>query len=962
MKHLHSILLIMGLSLFSFNLQSQVYIQCNCQCGWGYFNTGQNHSVIFNTPSITLDGVALIPSTSQQVFIGAFYDSLGVDCNAGFMQWTGTPNALAAWQNESGMINGFVPGELMKWKICVVNTTDNTSQTYHATASYASGLPNAGIFATNGMSSVESMDAHSQTSPTFPGWDYTITGGNHSILIPSTATIAVDGQVASPGDYIGVFFDSLGTLICAGYTQWTGGTTAITAWGSDVGLDGFANNEEFKWMIWQQATGNSMIAAATYSTQFPNAGNYLTQGISGISSLIASSLQLDSITAPVSGCNLSMEEVSVIVTNPNPVSIQSFYISYSIDGATTISELINLTVPPGNSIPLILPLSVDVSGNGTHSITMYTSVSNPITTSLYNEINTVNLQFPQNHFCVDDAATSFNISPATAWVTGNGIIGNTFNPATAGVGTHWIHIGNAGLYNCPVEDSLQIQVHALPEISILNPGPLCIDEATISLSAVPAGGVFSGPGVSNNTFNPSVGTAPIVYEFSDTWGCTSIKNDTIDVQTPELIVLTGLEEYNCVSDSAYSFSCNGIPSGSGIYYDGNSWFFSAAIAGAGSHEIAILLSTGPCSTYDTVLVHVGGVPIVNIGGDTLIGANQSYELNAGMGYSTYSWSNGETTSSILASISGQYQVTVSNIFGCEGVSNPMTLYVAPWGSHISGVNHTILISANTAIQVGSSSLNPGDFIGVFYDDNGVKSCAGWVQWQGITTGLTAWGDDSTTPEKDGFEEGEAFEWRLFLAGTQEELVALATYTPFFPDSGYYITNGISSVESLTTSFTQTINLPNGWSMFSTFIDLFEPAVEEVFQPSISSVNIIKSGEGLIYWPLYGVNMLGNLSVGKGYQIHTFNAISVDFVGMKINPANTMLSLPLGWSILGYLRTSNGPIETMLAPIVNQIVIVKNDIGLIYWPAYNLNMINLMIPGEGYQLKLNAASSFQYPAN
>lgn len=960
-RHFILSLIILG-SIFSYQLNAQVYINCGCLCGWGYFNTGQNHSVIFNNSVITLDGVNIVPSSTQQVFVGVFYDSVGTACNAGFMEYTGAPNAVAAWQSESGIVNGFATGELMQWKICIVNTVDNIATTYNATATYASGLPNSGYFATNGISSVSNLEAVSQAGINAPDWNYTITGGNHSILIPTTATIAIDGQPISNGDYIGVFFDSLGTLVCAGYTQWTGVTTAISAWGADVGLDGFANNEVFKWMIWQLSTGNSLVAAATYSPQFPNAGNYNTQGISGLSSLIAASIQLDSITAPVSGCNLGSESVSVLVSNPNPIPVQSFYISYSVDGSPTITELVTMTIPSGNSFPLTLPISVDISANGNHTITMFTSATNPVTTSLYNEINTASIQSLEANYCVNEAPVNFMLTPSTAWVNGSGISGSSFNPAAAGTGIHSIHFGNQGLYNCPFEDSIQVMVHALPELNIQNPGPLCIDGSAVELSATPYGGTFSGTGINGNYFNPVFGTQTITYQFTDTWGCTADETASILVQSPEIITQTGLAELHCINDDDVQFSSNGIPSGSGISAYGNNWLFSPSVAGAGSHEIAFILQNGPCTSYDTLIISVSPIPVVNIGNDTLIDANQSHLLDAGLGYTYYNWSNGETTSSIAASISGQYQVTVTNYYGCEGISNTMNLSVAPWGTHISGVNHTILIAESTVFQVGTGTLSTGDFIGVFYDDNGIKKCGGWVQWNGATTGLTAWGDDSTSPDKDGFSEGEAFEWHLFLSNTQEELVALATYTPFFPDSGFYLTNGISSISSLITSFTQSITVPSGWSMFSSYIDLFEPAVATVFAPHLSALNIVKNGQGMIYWPQYSVNMIGNLVIGQGYQIHAFAGFTADFTGMKVNPANHLISLPSGWSILGYLRTSGGDIDIMLAGIQNKIIIVKSDTGLIYWPAYGLDMINNMLPGEGYQIKLNAAGSFTYPPN
>jgi hypothetical protein len=425
---------------------------------------------------------------------------------------------------------------------------------------------------------------------------------------------------------------------------------------------------------------------------------------------------------------------------------------------------------------------------------------------------------------------------------------------------------------------------------------------------------------------------------------------------------SGLAASYCADDSQVSFTSNGMVSGSGIAGAGSSWQFSPQLAGPGAHIIHFALENGPCLSIDSMLVTVGSIPVISISDDTLIDANASYTIHGAAGFTSYLWSNNATTQNITVNTSGVYQLTVTNSFGCDGISNSMQLSVAPWGTHISGVNHSILIPASTDFQLGSATIAPGDFLGVFYNDNGVQKCGGWVLWTGTTTGLTAWGDDSTSPLKDGFADGESFEWKIFLSNTQEELPGQATYNQYFPDSGAYVTNGISALMTLTSSYTQQIPMPAGWSIFSTYINLFSPAVSDVFAAFTGSVNIVKNGSGQIYWPQYNVNLLGNLQIGQGYQLHAYSAFTADFLGMKAIPQNTSIHLNTGWSILGYLRTSPGTVTTMLAPISTNIIIVKNDLGQIYWPEYGLNMIGNMIPGEGYQIKVSAPVTFSYPPN
>ncbi|MEA3445317.1 MAG: LruC domain-containing protein [Bacteroidota bacterium] len=131
-------------------------------------------------------------------------------------------------------------------------------------------------------------------------WRYSITGTNHSLLVPSN--VVFSGVVVSPGDYIGVFYDSLGTLACGGYIEPAYNTSSnmfISAFGVDNGNDGFATGESFTWKIWQASTGNEYTATATYSSgMFTNQGNFVVNGLSGITMLTVTSADADNDGVP----------------------------------------------------------------------------------------------------------------------------------------------------------------------------------------------------------------------------------------------------------------------------------------------------------------------------------------------------------------------------------------------------------------------------------------------------------------------------------------------------------------------------------------------------------------------------------------------------------------------------------------------------------------------------------------
>lgn len=136
-----------------------------------------------------------------------------------------------------------------------------------------SGLFSTGLFAQDG-----------------PGWTYHVSSVNHTIGIQASATIYGDGSpVLEDGDVVGVFYDSLGSLGCAGFNTWVDGQNmAISAWGDDdftPEKDGMALGEPFKWKIWKKAENTVYDAVAYFDTINGAPGIMAVNGISLLDSI-----------------------------------------------------------------------------------------------------------------------------------------------------------------------------------------------------------------------------------------------------------------------------------------------------------------------------------------------------------------------------------------------------------------------------------------------------------------------------------------------------------------------------------------------------------------------------------------------------------------------------------------------------------------------------------------------------
>ena len=227
------------------------------------------------------------------------------------------------------------------------------------------------------------------------------------------------------------------------------------------------------------------------------------------------------------------------------------------------------------------------------------------------------------------------------------------------------------------------------------------------------------------------------------------------------------------------------------------------------------------------------------------------------------------------------------------------------------------------------------------------------------------GDDTTTDEVDGLVSGEDLVWGMFDCATGESFAATATYTT---GPATYTTNGLTFVESITSvpdgPESQVIDLPLGWSMFSTYMIADDMNMMSMLAPIVDNVIIAKDNAGNAYLVEYDFNGIGDCIVGQGYQIKTDMAASIEVSGAYAFPEEHSIDLTAGWNLIGYLRTEPAGADHVLADInaSGNLVIAKDYAGNAYLPEFNFNGIGDMFPGQGYQMKTNDVDVLTYLAN
>ena len=113
----------------------------------------------------------------------------------------------------------------------------------------------------------------------------------------------------------------------------------------------------------------------------------------------------------------------------------------------------------------------------------------------------------------------------------------------------------------------------------------------------------------------------------------------------------------------------------------------------------------------------------------------------------------------------------------------------------------IIANPTTGEMTWISNLTCPVVLGVFYtDDSGQLVCGGQTVWNNTgSMAISAWGDDPTTAEKDGFSGGESYTFKLCVDGViyNANSITMSTENPF---SDSYSTNAMGNILSMSFAY------------------------------------------------------------------------------------------------------------------------------------------------------------------
>ncbi len=254
---------------------------------------------------------------------------------------------------------------------------------------------------------------------------------------------------------------------------------------------------------------------------------------------------------------------------------------------------------------------------------------------------------PQATFCLQAGVTIAPItlvfSPAGGTLSGPGITGNQFSPAAAGPGLHTLtYTFNAGTPCASTATQVVRVVSAAAGPALA----MCAGSSAVALSSgQPAGGTWSGPGVSGSVatgfvFTPSVAlggtTSTLTYSVAAPDGsCAATATQAVTVQALPEVIVPALPAV-CATPVAMPLTggqpAGGIWSGPGVSTSGtDAYIFTPTQALVGTQTLTYKFTTAEgCSSQATTTIQVLPALVLVMPADTVLcpGSSQPIQLRA----------------------------------------------------------------------------------------------------------------------------------------------------------------------------------------------------------------------------------------------------------------------------------------------------------------------------------------------
>ncbi len=146
---------------------------------------------------------------------------------------------------------------------------------------------------------------------------------------------------------------------------------------------------------------------------------------------------------------------------------------------------------------------------------------------------------------------------------------------------------------------------------------------------------------------------------------------------------------------------------------------------------------------------------------------------------------------------------------------------------------------------------------------------------------------------------------------------------------------------------QILNIKEGWSGVSSFIEPENPELISLFEPLGNDLEILYNQQG-IYWPAANLNTLESWNSNTGYIIKTTTESTLTISGAEVT--NPSIQIFEGWNLIPVLSGESLTVETVLGENIDNVELIKEIAGSnVYWPEMGVYSLQILEPGTAYFL-------------
>jgi hypothetical protein len=402
--------------------------------------------------------------------------------------------------------------------------------------------------------------------------------------------------------------------------------------------------------------------------------------------------------------------------------------SASLNGSVSGPGTYNHNWSPANMVTSATSLSTQTVSLTTSQIFTLTAVetttgcsdSDNVTITVTGGPLTLNVSTSASQICAGDSVTLNAVagggtgSYSYSWTFGGTQFSTSGSPMIAPTASGYYKASVSDGSNS-LSDSVYITVNPLPTVLFGGLQPVCEGSQAFALyGGNPAGGTYSGVGVSNGQFNPvtaGTGSHQITYTYTDGNGCSNSATQLMTVNTNPTVTLSSFTPV-CNTTPAFTLTggspADGNYNGAGIINN----TFTASSAGIGTHVITyVYTDANSCTDSASANITVNSAPVANAGSDQTITTGSTATLSGsatgGSGNYSYSWSPAskvvnagmQSTSTVALSYSTQFELMVFDTQTACKDSDEVLISVT--GGALSGTLTTssAIICAGDSVQL-----------------------------------------------------------------------------------------------------------------------------------------------------------------------------------------------------------------------------------------------------------------------